>query len=117
MEVLMSGYVDEIAFLERKLATKRIQWKAIVPLEQIASTGLTKFEALEAVNRLEMQFKEKCNKQQNPFANIVSIAKETVVIIKVPALREVFADEIDGFSGGGGRKNRVRPLQTTLGRR
>lgn len=111
-------YADEIAFIERKLFDKRVKWRAIQALDQIASVGLSQFEALDVVNRLKMQLEEKCNKRQKLFSNIVNIFKDTNVIIKIPALREVFGDEIDGFSGGGGRKMRVKttPLKTSMRR-
>jgi len=111
-------YADEIAFIERKLLGKRVQWKAIQALDQIASTGLSQFDALDVVNKLKEQLEGKCKKHQKLFSNIVSIFKDTNVIIKIPALREVFGDEIDGFSGGGGRKMRVKttPLKTSMGR-
>lgn len=111
-------YNDEIAFLNRKLIGKKIQWKAVAALEQIASSGLTKFDALDVVNKLQVQLEAKCKKQQKLFSSIVSIFKETIVVVKVPLLREVFGDEIDGFSGGGGRKMRVKttPISTTMRR-
>jgi hypothetical protein len=109
-------YTDEIAFIERKLIGKKVQWKAIQALEQIASADLSKFDALNIVDKLKTQLEEKCKKRQKLFTNIVAIFKETTVVIKVPALREVFGDEIDGFSGGGGRKMRVNPLSTTMRR-
>lgn len=106
-------YTDEIAFVERKLVGTKVQWKAIGPLEQIASVNLNKFEALDVVSKLKSQLEEKCKKANKLFNNIVSIVKETVVIIKVPALREVFGEEIDTASGGGGRKFRNRPIEPT----
>lgn len=110
-------YNDEIAFLERKLLGKKIAWKAIAPLAQLASNGLNQFDALEVVNRLKLQLEAKCQKQQKLFSSIVSIFKDNTVIIKVPLLREVFGDEIDGFSGGGGRKMRVKTNASPTGMR
>jgi len=111
-------YIDEIAFIDRKLLGKKVQWRAIQALEQIASTGLSKFDALDVVNKLRLQLEDKCKKQQKLFNNIVTIFKETNVVIKVPSLREVFGDEIDRQSGGGGRKFRDRraPTSTTMRR-
>lgn len=101
-------YNDEIAFLNRKLFGRKIQWKAIPALSQIASTTLSKFDALEIVNKLQVQLETKCKKQQKLFSNMVWIFKDSIVLVNVPLLREVFGDEIDGFSGGGGRKMRVK---------
>jgi len=106
-------YTDEIAFLERKLVGKKVQWKAIAPLEQIASVGLVRFDALDVVNKLQLALEDKCKKANKLFSNIISIAKESVVVVKVPALREVFGEEIDTASGGGGRKFRNRPAEPT----
>jgi hypothetical protein len=110
-------YNDEIAFLERRLAGKKIAWKAVAPLEQLASNGLSQFDALEVVNRLKLQLEAKCQKHKKIFSSMVSIIKDSIVVVKVPLLREVFGDEIDGFSGGGGRKMRVNPNPLPTGMR
>lgn len=111
-------YGDEIGFIERKLSGgKKVQWKPVAALEQVASVGLSKFDALDVVSRLQSQLDDKCKKQQKLFSNMVSIIKDSIVVIKIPFLREVFGEEIDGFSGGGGRKFRNRSVETTMRRR
>lgn len=115
------AYLGEINFLKYRCA-RLISWTGKPIIERIISELLTLPKAQEILEDLKKSFKEKCMKKGKAPESILSLhtsQRGVRIIVKVPALREVFGDEIDDadMSGGGGRKLRQSPLLTRLARR
>lgn len=116
---MSTQYQSEIAFLNRKLLTTKVSWTILPALSQIVSPPLSDSE----VKNIIAKFKDALGKKAIiEFPKMIFSAPSKLqggsrVIVNVPLLREIFASEIDGWSGGGGR--RYNPLSTrpTGGRR
>lgn len=115
------AYEREIKFLERKLPTANIKWQALSAMEQVVSPPLSDGEANDIVARLKDAFGDRPKQAQMPFIKIITTAASklrggTRVIISVPRLRDVFAADIDGHSGGGGGRG-YNPMSVRPGPR
>lgn len=112
-----STFVSEIAFLNRKLPTAKIKWEVLASLSQIVSPPLAESEAKNTV----ASYKEILGKKANiRFHKMMFTATSKLrggmrIVVSVNLLREIFADEIDGDSLGGGGRG-YNPLQTRPGR-
>jgi hypothetical protein len=116
---MSTTYQSEINFLNRKLLTTKVQWTILPALSQIVSPSLQELEAKNILAKLRDALARKAILEFNKMIFLApsKLQGGTRVIVNVPLLREIFSDEIDGWSGGGGRKHRQRPLSTNLTRR
>lgn len=98
-------YAAEIAFLNRAVPTAKIKWETLPVMSQIVSPPLPEAEATSLVGK----FKDTLGKRAGAlftkmfFTTTSKLRGGTRIAISVQQLREVFAREIDGDSGGGGR--------------
>lgn len=98
-------FVNEKAFLNRKLLTTKVEWEVLPALSQLISPPLADQEAKDIVGQL----KDALGKQAAVvFHKMIFTMNSKLrgglrVVVSVALLREFFAAEIDGFGGGGGR--------------
>jgi len=109
---MSTQYAAEIAFLNRKLLTTKIKWEILPAVSQIVSPPLTDSETKSIISRLKDALGRKASAQFHKmvFSATSKLRGGTRVIILVPLLREIFANEIDPYGGGGGRG--YNPLST-----
>lgn len=102
---MSTPFQSEIAFLNRKLLTTKVKWEILPALSQIVSPPLPDDQAKNIVAKLKDAFGKKVILDFNKivFSTPSKLRGGTRVIVIVPLLREHFAGEIDGWSGGGGR--------------
>lgn len=106
------AYESEKAFLNRKLPTNNVNWEVLPALSQLISPPLAEPDAKNVVSQLKDALSKKCAIvfHQMVFSASSKLRGGTRVVVSVPLLREYFAGEIDGWTGGGGRG--LNPLQT-----
>ena len=105
-------YRAEIAFLNRRLLTTKINWQVLPAMSQIATPAMSEDKAKLLVSKLKDALLRKAKEKFHTMVFLASSKLQggTRVIIAVPLLREFFSDEIDGWGGGGGRG--YNPLST-----
>ena len=114
---MSTPFEAEIRFLNRKLFMMNIKWEPLVAMSQIVTAAIPDEEARSIVNKLRETLIKKAGVQfpKMVFSMPSKLKGGTRVIIAVSLLRDFFSDEIDGWSGGGGR--RYNPLSTRPGKR
>lgn len=108
-------YKSEIAFLNRKLPTAKIDWQARPALSQLISPLFPDKEARNFLEQYKQILGEPAKRAHIPFIQIMNVVASklsggTRVTVVIPKLREAFGQEIDGASGGGGHG--YNPLST-----
>lgn len=108
----MSTFENEKAFLNRKLVTKTVNWEVLAAMSQLCSPALSEAEAKDIVSTLKDALgKSAALVFQKMIFSVNSKLKGGYrVIASVPLLREYFGDEIEAYSGGGGKG--MTPMST-----
>jgi|GEM_PF-1779921 len=111
-----NNYASEIAFINRKLPNNKVKWETLMAKSEIISPPLSDTEAKSIVTALKDALGKKALTTFHKMVFTVSskLRGGTRVVISVTLLREVFANEIDGDTGGGGKSynpltNQPRP--------
>lgn len=99
----------EIAFLRRKMPTIHVEWKVLPAVSQVMSQQYKiKAHVDQLREKLYLMLRNKAGNKFDDMCFIASSANGFRLVVNIIKLREVFADEIDGWSGGGGRG--IRPI-------
>ena len=116
-------YKTEMSFIGKKIPTITAVWHARPMIEQLISALLPKIEAEKIYTKLTEALKLRAGLRVSQLVKLVCPDPSKGmhrVVIAIPLLRELFADELFGWGGGGGKGNKKvaeSPLQTTLRRR
>jgi len=111
----MEDYKIEIQFVNQKSPTVSIIWEARPLIEQIMSPLLLKEESDRHHEKLAQIFKPRAGLRLGQLLKLVCPDPSKGmcrVVISIKLLRELFADELAGFGGGGGK--RLKKVQTPL---
>lgn len=113
---MSNNYASEIAFINRKLPNNKVKWETLAAKSEIISPPLSDAEAKSVVTSLKDALGKKALALFHKMVFTVSskLRGGTRVVISITILREVFASEIDGDTGGGGKSynplsNQPRP--------
>lgn len=102
---MSNNYAAEIAFINRRLPTNKVKWEILPAKSEIISPLLSDTEASNIVNALKDALSKRALAVFHKIVSTVSskLRGGTRVVISVTLLREYFAGEIDGDTGGGGK--------------
>lgn len=117
------NYKTEIDFIGKRAPTVTVVWQARPAIEQLVSALLPKMDADRSFLKLTEVFKPRAGLRVGQLVKQVCPDPSKGmfrIVISVSLLRELFADELFGWGGGGGKRLKQvteSPLQTTLRRR
>lgn len=102
---MSTNYASEIAFINRKLSNNKVKWEALAAKSEIISPSLSEMEAKNIISALKDALGKKSLAVFHKMIFTVSskLRGGTRVVISINLLREIFANEIDGDIGGGGK--------------
>ncbi len=107
------NYASEIAFINRKLPNNKVKWETLIAKSEIISPPLSEVEAKTIVSALKDALSKKSLVVFHKMIFTVSskLRGGTRVVISISILRDIFASEIDGDAGGGGKGYNPRTNQ------
>jgi len=119
-------YVRETNLLNRKAPGFTLNWIEIPAMIKVQTEPLSQDNAHNAYNKLTENLKKKAGMYLNKLLLLVPIssmsgmsaARLFRVVVDITLLRQLFADELGDWGGGGRKlKNEQTPLSTTMRRR
>jgi NAD-dependent DNA ligase len=119
-------YVREVNLLNKKAAGFTLNWIEIPAMIKVQTEQLSEEKANNTYNKLVENMKKKAGMHLNKLILLIPIksmggvtaARLFRVVVDITLLRQLFADELGDWGGGGRRlKNEQTPLSTTMRRR
>lgn len=119
-------YVPETNLLNKKAPGLTLKWIEIPAMIKVQTEALSQENAQNAYNKLSENMKKKAGMYLNkllllvPINNMSSMSAARLfrVVVDITLLRQLFADELGDWGGGGRKlKNEQTPLSTTMRRR
>lgn len=119
-------YVRETNLLNRKAPGLNLEWLEIQAMIKVQTTPLTQTNANTAYNKLLETMKNKAGIQISKLVILIPIRSTASmsatplfrIVVDITLLRQLFADELDDWGGGGRKlKNEQTPLSISMRRR
>jgi len=119
-------YVPETNLLNRKAPGLSLKWIEIPAMLKVQTEPLSQENANNAFNKLSENMKKKAGMYINKLLLMVPINSSSGlsavrmyrIVVDITLLRQLFADELGDWGGGGRKlKNEQTPLSTTMRRR
>lgn len=119
-------YVREINLLNKKAPGLNLEWLELPAIIKVQTTPLTQANANIAHNKLHETMKNKAGIQFTKLAILVPIRSTSSmsatplfrIVVDITLLRQLFADELNDWGGGGRKlKNEQTPLSMSMRRR